>query len=77
MGVWTRQTDSGGTMDCYFCKVCGTRVAHVRRGGKAVSVKGGCIEGLDWEGAKHIFVRSAVVPIPEEAEKWEADPDFK
>ena len=64
-------------MDCYFCKVCGTRVAHVRRGGKAVSVKGGCIEGLDWEGAKHIFVRSAVVPIPEEAEKWEADPDFK
>ncbi len=59
-------------MDCYFCKKCGTRLVHARRGADKVSVKGGCIEGLDWEGAnKHIWCRSAVVPIPGGAEKWE------
>lgn len=66
-------------MDCYFCKICGVRVFHrIRKPDgierDTVSVKGGCIEGLDWSGAKHIFTRSAVVPIPEGAEQWEAAP---
>lgn len=41
-----------------------------------VAVKGGLLEGLDWAGGKHIFCRSAVVPIPGGAETWEAEPDF-
>ncbi len=40
-----------------------------------VSIKGGLLEGLDWTGAIHIFCRSAVVPIPEGVEKWEAEPE--
>lgn len=39
-----------------------------------IAIKGGCVEGLKWEGAIHIFTRSAVVPIPEGAEKHEAGP---
>lgn len=75
LGVWSRKGDSGVTMDCYFCKVCGVRVMHRDRGKATVSVKGGCVEGLDWErvGRKHIFCRSAVVAIPEGegVERWE------
>lgn len=33
-----------------------------------VSVKGGCIEGLDWSKAIHIWTKSAMVPIPEGSE---------
>lgn len=33
-----------------------------------VSVKGGCIEGLDWTKAIHIWTKSAMVPIPEGSE---------
>jgi hypothetical protein len=40
-----------------------------------VSIKGGVINGLEWKGAIHIFVRSAVVEIPAEAEQWQAEPD--
>lgn len=43
---------------------------------ETVAVKGGLLEGLDWSDGKHIFCRSAVVPIPEGAERWEAEPDF-
>lgn len=66
-------------MDCYFCKNCGVRVFHRIRNPdgterETISVKGGCVEGLDWTGAKHIFARSAVFPIPEGAERYEAGP---
>jgi hypothetical protein len=33
-----------------------------------VSVKGGCIDGLDWKNAVHIWTKSAMVPIPEGSE---------
>ncbi|KAF4443404.1 glutathione-dependent formaldehyde-activating [Fusarium albosuccineum] len=33
-----------------------------------VSVKGGCLEGLDWKRAIHIWTSSAMVPIPEDSE---------
>lgn len=83
LGLWCRPggEESAGKsiMDCYFCKVCGVRVMHRIRGEDGVakgtvSVKGGCVEGLSWEGGKHIFCRSAVVPIPEGAERWEGSP---
>jgi hypothetical protein len=41
---------------------------------KVVSVKGGCIEGLDWKNAKHIWTKNALVPIPEGVEKYEEEP---
>ncbi|ROW07809.1 hypothetical protein VMCG_03572 [Cytospora schulzeri] len=35
-----------------------------------VSVKGGCLEGLDWNKAIHIWTKSAMIPIPEGAESY-------
>lgn len=32
-----------------------------------LSVKGGCVEGLTLEGAKHVYARSALVPVPPES----------
>lgn len=69
-------------MDCYFCKVCGVRVMHLIKNadGSArttVSIKGGLVQGLDWSQAKHIFTETAVVPIPENAERWEGTPEAK
>jgi hypothetical protein len=71
--VFTRPTSSGGTMDCYFCPDCGSRLFHRIIGtdgspGPTVSLKGGCIEGLDWKGGKHIYVSTAVVKVPEDPE---------
>jgi len=37
-------------------------------------VKGGCIEGLDWKQAKHIWVKRAMVPIPEGVETHDEEP---
>jgi hypothetical protein len=78
VSFFSRTCDSGRRQNCYFCNKCGTRLmhAHIVEGGhpEGVAVKGGTLEGLDWSKAKHIYVRSAVVPIPEGAEKFEADP---
>jgi hypothetical protein len=38
------------------------------KGKNVVSVKGGCIDGLDWKEAVHIWTKSAMVPIPEGSE---------
>ncbi|KAH9904488.1 Mss4-like protein [Xylariomycetidae sp. FL2044] len=75
--------DQGGRrtmMDCYFCGTCGSRVFHRIRDADGtprptVSIKGGCVEGLDWSGGKHIFVRSAVMKIPEGWETYDTVPD--
>ncbi|KAI0404674.1 Mss4-like protein [Xylaria palmicola] len=79
VGKYTRATDRGETMDCYFCAACGSRLFHriVGRDGAprpTVSIKGGCVEGLDWSGGRHIYVRSAVMKIPEEWETYETVP---
>ncbi|KAI1198883.1 Mss4-like protein [Nemania serpens] len=76
---YTRDTESGNTMDCYFCGECGSRLFHRVVGGDGVprptvSVKGGCVEGLEWKGGKHIYVRSAVMEIPAEWEAYETLP---
>ncbi len=33
-----------------------------------MSIKGGCITGLDWSKAIHIWTKSAIMPIPEGSE---------
>jgi len=85
VGVYTRETDSGGVLECWFCRECGGRVVHVGRGRdgetkKTVSVKGGCLEGLgagklDLRKAVHIWCKRAVVEIPEGVERWEGEPE--
>lgn len=54
-----RSTDSGNQLDCYFCKKCGSRIIHSTPGKDIVSIKGGCIEGLDWTDAIHIWCKRA------------------
>ncbi|EEA22917.1 hypothetical protein TMatcc_001781 [Talaromyces marneffei ATCC 18224] len=84
VGKWTRTADSGNTLECYFCKCCGVRVLHrpILPDGTAkpmLSVKGGCVEGLTLEGAKHVYVRTALVPVPPDSilEVPSAKPEIK
>ncbi|KAH8122280.1 Mss4-like protein [Trichoderma asperelloides] len=70
IGMWARPADSGNTVECYFCKVCGVRILHrvIFKDGTprpSLAVKGGCVEGFNLDGAKHIYTRSALVPVPE------------
>lgn len=70
VGMWTRKTDLGYTLECYFCKTCGVRVVHrsLLPDGSSMptlTVKGGCMENLSLEGARHIFTRTARIPVPE------------
>ncbi|KAF2438387.1 hypothetical protein P171DRAFT_371586 [Karstenula rhodostoma CBS 690.94] len=78
---FSRVCDSGRKQSCYFCNKCGSRIlhAHVVDGGdpQVVAVKGGLLEGLEWKNAKHIYTRSAVVPIPPGVEFWVAEPNFE
>lgn len=46
----------------------GKRLTPIGKTKNVVSVKGGCIEGLDYSKAIHIWTQNAMVPIPEGAE---------
>ncbi|KAI1801248.1 Mss4-like protein [Daldinia bambusicola] len=79
--VFRRPTNAGRSAECYFCPECGCRVMHRIVGADgtpraSVSVKGGCVAGLEWEGAAHIFVREAVLKIPREWEQYEGLPPW-
>ena len=72
--TWTRPTDSGRTMDCMFCSICGSRVWHQVRGANVVSLKAGSLdEPVDISTAIHIWV-SRKIPgafIPSAAKQFE------
>ncbi|KAI0020104.1 glutathione-dependent formaldehyde-activating enzyme [Xylariomycetidae sp. FL0641] len=74
LSCYTRPTPSGHDLYCYFCRNCGTRLIHTTPGKNVVSIKGGCIDGLDWRTAIHIFTKSAMVPIPEGCESHSEEP---
>ncbi|KAH6650999.1 Mss4-like protein [Chaetomium tenue] len=76
LSCYKRATSTGQTMFCYFCKQCGTRLLHTTPGKNVVAVKGGCIEGLDWKTAIHIWTKSAMVPIPEGSETYSEESDL-
>ncbi|KUJ24589.1 uncharacterized protein LY89DRAFT_25017 [Mollisia scopiformis] len=74
LSCYSRPTSSGHQLNCYFCTNCGTRLIHSTPGKDVVSVKGGCIEGLDWSTARHIWCKRAMIPIPEGVERDEEEP---
>ena len=72
--TWTRPTDSGGKMDCFFCTSCGSRVWHQVQGGNVVSLKAGSLdEPVDISTAIHIWVSRKLpgVTIPAGARQFE------
>ncbi|KAM0272914.1 hypothetical protein ACHAQH_008498 [Verticillium albo-atrum] len=79
LGVWSRATKTGNTLDCYFCKECGARIVHHSRDAQGVgrataNIKGGLVEGLSLKRASHIWTSEAVVPIPEGVVSWRESP---
>ncbi|KAI1139308.1 Mss4-like protein [Hypoxylon sp. FL0543] len=82
--VWSRHsTEHDRSLDCYFCPECGSRLFHRIIDGDGtprptVSIKGGCIEGLDWSDYDtfHIFMCSAVMKIPAEWEQYDVLPEW-
>jgi hypothetical protein len=79
LSVYTRHTLSNRKLDCYFCAKCGSRLMHKTEGEAELSVKAGCLEGLDLRGergrkAVHIWTKEAVVDIPEGVERYEEEP---
>jgi hypothetical protein len=72
--TWTRPTDSGRKMDCFFCTNCGSRVWHQVQGGDVVSLKAGSLDDpVDLASAIHIWVsrKLAGVTIPANAKQFE------
>ena len=76
---WSRATDSGGTLHCFFCSACGTRVWHGDKDREDdISVKGGSLdEPVDIGGAIHIWtiLKLPGVIIPDGARQYAMEPD--
>jgi len=71
---WNRPTDSGGTMTCWFCEVCGSRLWH--EGGGSISVKGGALDET-LEPRSHIWTAHKLpwVILPDGIETWPYEPE--
>jgi hypothetical protein len=77
VGTWSRPTDSGRTLDCVFCRGCGSRLWHATPGEDVVSVKGGSLDApVDLSGAVHIWTVRKLpgVVIPEGAVRFAGEP---
>ena len=74
ISIFSRQTLSGRTVDGLFCTKCGSRLMHRAKGEKLLSVKAGCLEGLDLKGAVHIWCKEAIVDVPAGAERYDEMP---
>ena len=74
LGLYSRKTLSGRKLDCYFCKTCGSRIMHRSGEEETLSIKGGCLEGLDLKEAKHIWCKEAIVEIPKGVEAYAEEP---
>jgi hypothetical protein len=78
--VWSRPTDSGRVLDCYFCPECGSRVWHERGGGGSefVTLKGGSLdEPADVSAVPHVWVKRKLpgVVIPEGVPQFAENPE--
>jgi len=76
--VWSRPTDSGGTMDCHFCPDCGSRLWHVGSNEPDIcSVKGGSLDQPpDFAELHHIWVSRKLpgLVLPEHAKTYPEEP---
>jgi len=76
---WTRATDSGGTLTCFFCPDRGTRVWHGDPDTEpTVSVKGGSLDAPpDLSAVAHIWASRKLpdVVIPPDAPQFPREPD--
>lgn len=78
-GAWRRPTDNGSYTDCYFCKICGTRIYHAgaNRPGM-VTIKGGLMDNAaDLVPVAHIWTASkqAWVVLPGDVPQWQRQPE--
>ena len=76
--TWSRRTDSGRTLDCMFCPVCGSRVWHASPGAATITIKGGSLDRpVDLTAAVHIWTSRKLpgVIIPEGATQFAEEPD--
>jgi hypothetical protein len=74
---WSRPTDSGNTLHCRFCPICGGRVWHESDIGETVSIKGGTFDiDLDLTDAVHIWTarRLPGVDIARRARQFPGEP---
>ena len=79
LNKWSRSTDSGNLLDCYFCPNCGTRVWHGNKdSGEAISIKGGSLDSPpDISDAYHIWTDSKLpgVTIPSGVRQFPREPE--
>jgi hypothetical protein len=77
MRSWSRKADSGRTVACHFCAVCGSRLWHEREGIDTISVKAGSLDGaMDFARAVHIWTSRKVpgLALPRDAEQYAEEP---
>ncbi len=76
---WTRATDSGRRLRCWFCPDCGSRLWHEpEQPGETVTVKGGSLDQPpDITKAVHLWTVRKLpgVVIPAEAVQFPREPD--
>lgn len=76
---WTRPTDSGNRLNCYFCADCGSRLWHQGdTNATSVTVKPGSLDvPVDFSGAVHIWTTRKVpgFEIPAGAITFDGEPE--
>ncbi len=76
--VWSRDTDSGGRLECFFCGECGSRLWHQGADAGTATIKAGVLdEPPDASDAVHIWVKRKLpgIVIPDGARCFDAEPD--
>jgi len=70
---WSRATNSGASMDCFFCGTCGSRLWH--GSGGVVSIKGGAMDETPLVSC-HIWTARKLpwVAIADDVEQWPEAP---
>jgi hypothetical protein len=74
---WPRRADSGRTMACHFCAVCGSRLWHARDGIDTLSAKAGSLDApVDFARAIHIWTSRKLpgLVLPPDAEQYPEEP---
>lgn len=76
---WSRQTDTGRTLACFFCAHCGSRIWHGDKDeADEISIKGGSLDRpVDLTDAIHIWTARKLpgVIIPDHARRFDGEPE--